>query len=215
MPAHPDMRDGVAFSPTVKEARKYSKARQPSWRSDWNLIRHRVLIAGLGFLALDRPDLELAKWSKKDLMEEFAEMKLPDRFLDACIEEFFAWAAGPKIATYGAEKAPEGIVGRKMSTVVKNKPTWTLVTFCNGKTSWRLHDWALSMYIPILYIGTTKSRSTSSLVDSLLDSSDQLVVFEVKGGRGSDTVIQKARAQKLPLTLELFLPDDQSSGSIV
>lgn len=215
MPAHPELRDAVGFCPTVKEARKFSKSRQKEWRSDWNLIRHRVLIAGLGFLALDRPDLEMAQWPKAEFSAQLAGMKLPERFLDACLDEFLVWASGPRIATFGAEKAPEPVVGRKMSKVVQNKPSWTLTTLCNGKASWRLHDWALSMYIPVSYIGTPNSRTTTGLVDELLDRCDQLVVFEVKGGRGSDSVIQRARARKIPLSLELFQSDDQGNRTIV
>lgn len=214
MPAHPDLRDGVSFCPTVKEARKFSKTRQDKWRSDWNMVRHHVLIAGLGFLSLDRPDLNLASWPKEQLVAQLANMKLPERFLSACIDGFKTWAAGPRIGTYGAQHAPDGVVGRKMSKVVQNQPVWTLVALCNNKAAWRVHDWALSLYVPVQYIGDPTSRASTGLMDQLVKSCNQLVVFEAKGGRCADGVIQRGRAAKVSLTLELYQPEDLATQSL-
>ena len=54
MPHRPDLRDAILFSPSLKEARKFARLRKEDWRSDWNLVRPSILIAGLGFLALQR-----------------------------------------------------------------------------------------------------------------------------------------------------------------
>ena len=54
MPSNPELRDAVLFCPSATEARKFARKHQAKWRSDWNLIRHSVLIAGLGFLSIDR-----------------------------------------------------------------------------------------------------------------------------------------------------------------
>lgn len=214
MPAHPELRDAVLFCPTVKEARKFAKARQALWRSDWNLIRHSVLIAGLGFLALDRPDLALQTRLKSELMEDLGAMALPERFLEGCIDRFQQWSAGPSVGTFGANSAPDGVVGRKMSKVVQNKPSWTLVSLCNNRTAWRLHDWALAHYVPVRYVGSPDKRTTSSLISEFIAAVDQLVVFEAKGGRRADSVIQLARLQKKNITLELYQPEDLSTVGI-
>ena len=215
MPARPDLRDSILCCPSVKEARKFSKARQQHWRSDWNLIRHLVLTSGLGFLTLDRPDLGLNKEMSVELLDSLLETKLPPRFLEQCIDRYKVWLDGPHIGTYGANTAPEGVVGRKMAKTVQAKPSWTLVSLCNKNASWRLHDWALAQHVPIQYIGTEVSRLTNSLIEQLVQESTQMVVFEVKGGNGSDSVIARSRATKTPVSLELYRPEDLDTSSLI
>lgn len=214
MPAKAELRDSVLFCPTIKEARKFAKTRQEHWRSDWNLVRHSVLIAGLGFLAIDRPDLGLAKMDKTALLANLRGMKLPDRFMDACLDRFKEWAAGSTIASFGANTAPDGVVGRKISKVVQNRPSWTLLSLCNNKAAWRLHDWALAHYVPVRYVGQPSSRTSPSLLEEMVVGCDQLLVFEVKGGKRGDGVIKLARAHKKSLTLELYEPEDLSTGAL-
>lgn len=212
MPAHPDLRDAVLMCPTIKEARKFSRSHQSQWRSDWNMVRQNVLILGLCFLTLDRPDLELPTWDRADLLDQLGDMQIPLRFLQFCMPKYEEWLTGPAIGTYGAQDAPDRIVGKKLASVVSNKPSWTLVTLCNSKTAWRVHDWALSLYIPVRYIGTPKSRLTSSLAEQLVQAVDQMIVFEHRGGRRADGMIQRLRAEKKTVTLELYSAKDMQQS---
>lgn len=214
MPLRPDLRDGILHSPTIKEARRYAMARQKDWRSDWNLIRHSVLIAGLGFLALDRPDLKLGEVESSDLIDELQGMKLPERFASGCVQRFKDWAAGPSIGSFGANTAPDAVVGRKFSKSVQNKPSWTLVSLCNNKTAWRLHDWALAHYVPVRYIGQPSSRTSSNMIEEVIMACDQVLVFEVKGGKNSDRVIKMVRSNKKQLSLELYQPEETAVNDI-
>lgn len=147
-------------------------------------------------------------------MELLKPLKAPVTFLRDCVSKFQDWVHGPRIATYGATSAPDGVVGKKLSKVVQNKPTWTLVSLCNNQTSWRVHDWALAQYIPVKYIGRPTLRTSASVLHSLIENIDQLVVFELKGGRKADAVIQKARARKVSVTLELFVPEELATPTI-
>lgn len=177
-------------------------------------MRHSVLIAGLGFLTLDRPDLGLRTCPVDELTKRLEAMQLPLRFLTVCVERYAQWAAGPSIGTYGANTTPESIVGRKMSKLVQANPSWTLVSMCNKKTAWRLHDWALAHYVPVQYVGNSESRVTNSLLDELVEYSSQIVVFEVRGGKGSDVVIKKTKAMRRVCVLELYRPEDMATGEL-
>ena len=214
MPARPDLRDAVLHCPSAKEARKFSKARQSVWRSDWSLVRHHVLLAGLGFLSLDRPDLKLFELPGDELVELLKPLRAPVSFLTDCVVRFRDWGRGPRISTFGARTAPDGIVGKKLSKVIQNKPTWTLVSLCNNQTAWRVHDWALANYVPVKYVGHPKLRTTAAVVKSQLENTDQLVVFELRGGKKADTIIQKARAAKVSVTLELYSPAELAGTEI-
>jgi hypothetical protein len=210
MPARPDLRDAVLHCPSAKEARKFAKSRQGDWRSDWNLVRHAVLVAGLGFLSLDRPDLALLELDGDALVDLLKPLKIPQSFLVEVVSRFQEWGRGPKIATFGASAAPDGVVGKKLSKVIQNKPNWTLLSLCNSQTSWRVHDWALAHYVPVRYFGKPKMRSSAAVINAILEESDQIVVFEEKGGRKADTILQKARAKKIHVTLELYAPPEES-----
>lgn len=214
MPTRPDLRDAVLHCPSAKEARKFAKARQSAWRSDWSLVRHSVLVAGLGFLSLDRPDLKLVELPSDALVELLKDLKAPIGFLTDCVVRFQAWGKGPRISTFGAVIAPEGIVGKKLSKVVQNKPTWTLVSLCNNQTAWRVHDWALANFVPVKYVGHQTLRSSASVLNALLENTDQLIVFEMKGGQKADSIIQKARAKKVAVTLELYQAEELATPSI-
>lgn len=214
MPARPDLRDAVLHCPSAKEARKFAKARQTAWRSDWSLVRHSVLVAGLGFLSLDRPDLKLSELPGDSLVEMLKSLKTPVSFLTDCVVRFQLWVKGPRISTFGAATAPDGIVGKKLSKVIQNKPTWTLVSLCNNQAAWRVHDWALAHYVPVKYVGQPKLRTSVSVHNTLLENIDQLVVFELKGGKKADSIIQKARAKKVSVTLELYLSGELATPNI-
>jgi predicted NAD-dependent protein-ADP-ribosyltransferase YbiA (DUF1768 family) len=209
MPARPDLRDAVLHCPTGKEARKFAKSKQAVWRSDWNLVRHSVLVAGLGFLCLDRPDLKLLDVPADELVELLASTKESTSFLWDCVARFQVWGLGPRIATFGAAAAPAGVVGKKLSKVVQNKPSWTLVSLCNSHAAWQVHDWALSHYVPVKYVGQPNLRTTSSVLEALVENSSHLVVFEARGAKRADGVIRAARDKKVPVALELYSAEQQ------
>lgn len=215
MPHRPDLRDLVLQYPTAKEARKLAKANESVWRSDWNLVSPRILTLGLCLLVLEGSYPDLQTCGADDLKAALAPMALAPSILDGCVLRFIEWRAGPKIAVYGAHAAPESIVGRKLASVVSNRPDWTLVSLCNSHTSWRVHDWALSLYLPVRYVGETTSRMSAGLGRQLVDSVDKLVVFEQRGERKADTILQYARSQKKPIALDLYNARDASAGSLI
>lgn len=209
MPHCPDQRDAVLFSPSGKEARKYSRLRREDWRSDWNLVRPSILIAGLGFLALQRPELGLGQVDLKRLRAGLSPMGLPERFLDACLERFDAWRTGPKIAFVGADLAPEHVVGKAAAKLVSTLPTWTMVTPCNGRTAWRLHDWCLSHFVPVQYVGLPTDRFGRTLQREMVQTADQVVIFEERSSKRHDAIIAHARSSKRKVSLELYAPSTE------
>lgn len=204
MPHHPAGRDAIVFSPSLKEARRYARLNQDKWRSDWNLVRPSVLIIGLGLLAIQRPELELRTCPLPAIAAGMEQMGLPQRFLDACLTRFDDWRKGPRVSFFGADLAPESLVGQKASKLVSAMPTWTLLSPCNGRTPWRLHDWSLAHFVPIEYIGAPKDRMSRPLVEKIIERSDRVIVFEARGEHRHDVAIQLARSLKRKLSLELY-----------
>lgn len=214
MPHRPDLRDALLFSPSLKEARKFGRTRKESWRSDWALTRHSVLIAGLGMLAIQRPELRLRTCALSELKSGLAGLELPDRFVDLCLERFATWRAAPRVAVFGAEAAPDQVVGARMAKLVAPMPNWTLVTSCHRKAPWRVHDWALTHYIPVEYHGTATERASRRLSQAIVEASDQVVVFEQRNDKRFDHVLQAAKALKRKVALELYDAVDKASSQL-
>ena len=204
MPHKPELRDALLFSPTIKEARKFARTRQETWRSDWPVTRHSVLVAGLGMLTLQRPEMHLRTCPLEMVKLGLAPMQLPERFVDTCLEGFDVWRRAPRITVFGAEISPSPIVGVRLAKLVAPMPNWTLVTTCNRRTPWRVHDWALQHYIPVEYHGSPSERASRPLAVAIIAASDQVVVFEERKQKRFDHVLQAAKALKRKISLELY-----------
>jgi len=214
MPLHPTHRDYILHSPTFKEAKRYSRLRKDAWRSDWNMVRPSILISGLGMLALQRSDLNLMSAELSDIKAGLGDLALPERFIDACLERFETWRTGAFVTFIGADTAPEAIVGKAVAKLVSPLPTWTLVSSCNAKTPWRLHDWCLSRFVPVAYMGKPETRNSRPLQESLIDYADQVVIFEEKRAKKHDKAITLARGKRRKVTLEIYTPADEANRSL-
>lgn len=212
MPHRPDLRDSVLLSPSIAEANKFARKHQEHWRSDWKLVRMNVMVAGMAMLCLQRPELGLRNQPSKDLVAGMAPLGLPQSFVDGCMTKFEAWRSAPRIAIFGAEVAPDDIVGTRLVKIVSPLPTWTLVTTCHRRTAWRLHDWALVHYVPVAYHGTPATRQSRALVAAMVDAADQVVVFEQRRAKRFDHVIALAKASKRKMALELYDPPESGTG---
>lgn len=214
MPHRPELRDALLFSPTLKEARRFARVRRSNWRPDWPITRHSVLVAGLGMLAMQRPDFQLRTCPLAVVREGLAPMELPATFLDTCMERFDVWRRASRISVFGAELAPPSLVGARFAKLVSPMPSWTLVTSCNQRAPWNVHDWALTHYVPVQYIGIPSERASRPLANSILAASDEVVVFEQRRQKRFDHVLQQAKAAKLRVSLELYDPTDAAGGQL-
>lgn len=212
MPHMPHLREAALYSPSIKEVRKFARKRQPEWRSDWALTRHSVLVAGLAMLCIQRRELGLREAQPAAIAEALASMELPQRFLDACIQRFATWRDAPRISIFGADIAPDEVVGVRLAKLVPPLANWTLVTSCHRSTPWRLHDWALVHYVPVQYYGARTDRSSRPLAAQLISGSDQVIVFEQRRNKRLDHVIQAAKSLKKKVSLELY--DGQTSEAL-
>ena len=212
MPHRPDLRDLVLLSPSIAEANKFARKHQAHWRSDWKLVRTNVMVAGMAMLCLQRPELGLRKQPSKDLAAGLAPLGLPASFVDGCMARFEAWRTSPRIAVFGAEVAPDDLVGTRLVKMVSPLPTWTLITTCHRRTAWRLHDWALVHFVPVEYHGSPGSRQSRTLAAAMVQAADQVVVFEQRRAKRFDHVIALTKTSKRKLALELYDPPDSGAG---
>jgi hypothetical protein len=214
MPHRPELRDTLLYCPSVKEARKFARKRQKDWRSDWPVTRHSVLVAGMAMLCIQRPELQLHEAPLASIRAGLAPLELPERFLDACLERFEIWRSSPKLSVFGADVAPDAVVGTRLAKLVSPLPTWTLVTSCHKRTPWRVHDWALAHYVPVAYLGSTTERPSRPLANTIIEASDQVLVFERRRNKRLDHILQTAKSLKKKVVLELFDGEDLPSAQL-
>lgn len=214
MPHQPEMREALLFCPSIKEARKYARLRQAHWRPDWTVRRETALIAGLGLLALQRPELGLRTCEIAAIEAGLRPLALPARFVESVLLKFDAWRNAPRFATFGAATAPEAVVGAKLFKLVLPLPTWTLVTPCHRGAAWRVHDWALTHYVPVQYVGTPTDRANRAVAGQIVNSCDHVIVFEQRGNRMFDHVLQLAKQAKKMISLELYTGQARSGGQL-
>lgn len=212
MPHRPDLRDSVLLSPTITEANKFARKHQAHWRSDWKLVRTNIMVAGLAMLCLQRPEMGLRTQARTDLVAGLEPLGLPKAFVDGCLDRFEAWRVAPRISVFGAEVAPDEIVGSRIVKMVSPLPTWTLITTCHRRTAWRLHDWALVHYVPVEYHGTPEARQSRTLTEQLVAAADQVIVFEQRRAKRFDHVLALAKANKRKLALELYDAPDAAGA---
>lgn len=196
--------EAIIFSPSVKEAKRLTRLNKNACRSDWNLISHAVFSCALSTLSLQRPQFDLVNANLTDIAKSLSSTGLSSNFIATSLLRFDQWRKGPKVCFIGADLAPEETVGKKVSKTVASVGTWTLVSTNNGRTSWKLHDWALAHYVPIEYVGTPTERMGRSLYHAMIEASTQVVVFEKRGDRRHDAPLRKAKELGRKLTLELY-----------
>jgi hypothetical protein len=205
MPHRPELGNALLFSPSIKEARKFARMQQASWRSDWPLARCSVLVAGLGLLALQRPELGLRRCALDLVKAELASLQLPEQLVQTCLQRFEAWRRAPRLCVLGADGgAPTSVVGARLAKLVASMPQWTLVTTCHRRTPWRVHDWALQQFVPVEYHGTPSMRPSRHLARAVIEASDQVVVFEQRQQKRFDRVLQLAKGLRKKVSLELY-----------
>ena len=208
MPQHPDLRDGVLCCPTPKEVRRYGRLRQAQTRPDWALVRHRVLVFGLRMLAMQRPELGLMDERPQRVLHRLQDLDLPQTLLSQCTSEFCAWRNFSRVAVLGADRAPPEAVGRRMNKLLQSDKPWALLWPSHGKTSWQVHDWALTHFIHPIYVATGNGRGGKKLTEALISQADQVVIFEQRGAKEQDGSIQLARQASKKMTLDLYDAQD-------
>lgn len=206
---HRDLFEEVLLAPTLREARRFAKLHQASWRGDWLGVRTRALACGLVYACT--ADSHANRWmgDAQSVAAELSPLELPERFVLAAAQEFVRLRDSPLIAFFGAEGAPPEIVGRRVNLVHKKaERAWALAYWQGRHGSWRVHDWAVSQFIPIRYLGEEKARLNAAAYQMLREASVQAVVFEKRKGKTMDSVIRGLRLAKVSVELDLYATDE-------
>jgi hypothetical protein len=142
------------------------------------------------------------------VLHRLQDLDLPQALLSQCTSEFCAWRNFSRVAVFGADRAPPDAVGRRMNKLLQSDKPWALLWPSHGKTSWQVHDWALTHFINPIYVATDNGRGGKKLTEALISQADQVVIFEQRGAKAQDGSIQLARRASKKMTLDLYDAQD-------
>lgn len=202
----PDVYRSIVDSTSLRETSKISRRNKDAWRGDWLGVRGRVMLCGMRYASWFDPTPE--RWSNiSGLTIELQELGFPEKFSHVAATEFQRFSEDASWCFFGIDLAPQDVVGKKINAIHrKTKRVWYINHWLGRHTSWRLHEWALSQYIPMRYFGAPGERLTPELIDRISSLSAHSCVFEQRGGKGMDLTIRQLRGLKRPIEIEFFTP---------
>lgn len=211
---HPELFEEVMLSPSIKEARKLATRHRSQWRGDWLALRARALACGMVYASRCEPLSPRWKGEAAEIARFLVPLGLPERFLLTAATEYVRLRDSSAIAILGANSAPHDVVGKRINVIHKKaERAWTLLHWQGRHGCWRVHDWAMSQYIPILYAGADDARLNAQGISQIGAGCKSVVVFERRGGKAMDSTIRTLRSAKVPVELDLYQLESTSQLS--
>lgn len=205
---HPELVQEILLTARVSDAHRIARRNQKDWRTDWPVIRSKVLLQGLWLCFLHSPDENVWTLSAAEFADALVAHGIEDRYVKDMAELFLAQRAAPKVLVLGAASAPPKEVGKRINALHKRlAERWVLVHWMGRHTCWNVHDWADSRRMPILPVGDVETRLARDWIPRLLSHCDQALVFERRGGKSMDKVIKAFRAAGKPIDIALWTDD--------
>lgn len=210
--SHPDVFTSIVNSTNLKEVARISKRNMASWRSDWVGVRGRVIMAGMRYAYWADPNPERWTTAPESLASELMELGFPAKFSTAASTEFLRLHLNPTWCFFGVDHAPQDVIGKRVNSLHrKHQRAWSVNHWLGRHTSWRLHDWMLSQFIPMRYYGAPGARLTPEVVERIVKDSSSACVFEMRGGKSMDRTIRQIKALKATLEMEFYSPPTSMS----
>ena len=200
-----DLYRAVVDSTSLKEIRKLSKRNASKGRDDWDGVKARVLVCALCYAYWADENSSLWDLPTEQIASELSEVGFPLKFSIAAVTEFQRLRTNPSWLFLGIDAAPPDVMGKRMNALHrKYKRAWTIHFWTGRHTNWRLHDWAVEQYIPIVYHGQLKERMTDNVAKRIILKATNVCIFERRGGKAMDSEIRLVKALKAPLEIDFF-----------
>lgn len=209
---HRELFDEVMLCPTVRDAKKFATKNKANWRGDWLGLRLRALACGMHYAYLADPTPERWKGTPESIASMLAPFEFPEKFVLGASMAFVGLRDAGTVSILGASTAPSDVVGKRINQVHKRADRlWKLLHWQGRHGCWKVHDWALSQYVPIQYAGADDARLNDEAITMLRNRAQNIVVFEARGGKRMDATIRALRLAKAPMELDLYRVEGDSA----
>lgn len=209
----PEIVEAARLMPSTKTVRRFASRHQGKWKTDWQLIRPKVLMQGLFMLYLQNRDDPVWTLPAQEVTHLLNAHGIQDRYATTVVEHFLAIRNAPRVLILGAASAPPKEVGKKINAMHKRlSGMWTLAFWLGKHVSWEVHDWADSQRLGILPIGEHAQRIAAPSLERIFEQTDQALIFERRGGKTMDRIVRACKAKGIPTELSLWA--DESNGDL-
>ena len=208
----PELREAAMLMPSVKEVVKFSKAHRDHWRSDWALIRSKVILQGLALLQHQHPDHPIWMERTATLTSDLSALGLSEVVAESIAGAHMVQMSGAYVAVLGASAVPSEEVSKRVKNLHKRTGgQWQLLHWQGRHASWAVHDWAVAHRMPVKYTGVDGARLSAGALEALLTAAHQFIIFEERGGRGMDGIIATVKRAGKPCEVALW---SKNSGTL-
>ena len=182
-----ELRADTLLMPSVKEVLKFSQSNAKRWRTDWDLVKGKIMLQGLSLMHSEHPKSPL--WGQGALLQEMQEIGISALHASDLVRSHAQRLKSQKVVFLGAGTAPNDEVNRRVRNLDKRTSgVWQLVHWTGRHGSWLVHDWADSQRIPIHYLDAQGSRLARARLDALIQQSDRFILFEKRGSRSMEGI---------------------------
>jgi len=198
-----DLVQATLLMPSEKEVLKFTRRWSSKVRTDWALIKSKVVLQGLMQMHIDLLDLDLPTTAAKlGLLEQLEGMGWSPSSAQYLLKAFATLAVAPRIAVLGERSSSPNEVGRRLTAInAKANGIWSLVHWRGRHASWGTHDWADQARVGIRYLGNDDDRLTEQACERLVLSIDQLLVFDRRGSKNFERLVRIAKGAEIPVQM--------------
>lgn len=200
-----EVREAVLLMPSVKEVLKFSQAHRGKWRTDWALIRSRIILQGLALLQHEHASHPMWIDPAASLKVGLLAIGLTEVVAESIIGAHVAQMSGAFVVVLGAGPVPAEEVSKRINNLHKRTAgKWKLLHWQGRHVSWSVHDWMVGHRMPVKYAGSAGERLSPTALAALMSAADQFLIFEERGGRGMDNIIAKVKRGGKPCEVALW-----------
>lgn len=189
---HGQLVQELLMMPGEHEVRKFARRQTRLWRTDWQLIRPRVVSLGVAYYCISHPRNE---YFQDSLVEEVMRSGVSELIARTWVRCGEAMARMPTVCMLAESSVPINSINRRLRLISKRfDEGWTLVHWKGRHGNQFIHDWALNEGIPIRYAGEKNQRPLGFDAKSLLTLADNFFIFDRKSQRKSERALSEIRA---------------------
>jgi hypothetical protein len=211
---HERTRYEILSMPTSKEARKAAKKLQLKCRLDWQSVRQSVLSAGILMAAEQNQHLAemlapLASWTSLELGANVTENPVIHgqayRSLLGTVHSAAEAMFNEKNVILIASIKRQNYIERKaqIDKQIGRIPIRSVLCPVIKDMAPMGAEYAIANQQPVKYLYSENGRLTEAFIAKLTQNTTQIVVFEKKGGKTFDSLIDQAK--RLSIQTKLFL----------
>lgn len=192
----------ILAMPNEYQARRLSAQNKSEWRSDWGMVKAKVMAQGVAYYCLSRQNQNLFMHR---LVQEMQRCGVSEAVATVHSQKGLSLAMGKRVCVLAEPSVPAAHLSRRLRLINKRfNNEWILMHWRGRNSNVAIHDWAISSGLPVLYAGTKDQRTVSI---EFSGSADVFYVFDRKGDKRSEKAVSNLKLLGKDVEVILWEPD--------